>query len=261
MNSALIGYTGFVGSTLRRQTVFPSLYRSSNIDDIAGRRFDFVVCAAAPAQKWLANREPDKDAAVIDGLISSLRSFDAKKFVLISTVDVFSNPVGVDELTLPTYEGLEAYGKNRLRLEEFVTSHFEDSMVVRLPGLVGPGLKKNVIYDFVHNNNVDVIDTRNVFQFYPMVNLWADIQVALSAGLKLVHLTAEPISVGKLAEDAFGMSIHQERLARPVQYDFQSVYARTFGGEGRYQYSARDTLLATRAYAQGVQASTAELVS
>ncbi|WP_240726031.1 MULTISPECIES: hypothetical protein [unclassified Escherichia] len=58
---ALIGYSGFVGTTLLRQRRFDALYRSTNIDEIFGKTFDTVVCAAAPAQKWLANKDPADD--------------------------------------------------------------------------------------------------------------------------------------------------------------------------------------------------------
>ena len=58
MKNALIGFSGFVGSTLLKQASFNTLYRSTTISDIRGGHFDTVVCAAAPAQKWIANREP-----------------------------------------------------------------------------------------------------------------------------------------------------------------------------------------------------------
>src|SRR5436190_17375580 len=67
---ALIGASGFVGTTLQRQTHFDALYRSTNIGQIDGLSFDVVVCAGAPAQKWLANRDPSGDRAKIDDLIS-----------------------------------------------------------------------------------------------------------------------------------------------------------------------------------------------
>ncbi len=46
MRTALIGYTGFVGSNLLRMRPFSRLYRSTNIEAIACERFDLVVCAA-----------------------------------------------------------------------------------------------------------------------------------------------------------------------------------------------------------------------
>ena len=250
MKNALIGCSGFVGTTLLRQASFAALYRSTTIARIIGQSFDMVVCAAAPAQKWIANREPEADRAAIEGLIEHLQSLTCQMFVLISTVDVYNNPIGADEHTPVAEAGLHAYGLHRRLLEKFVLDHFPEHLIVRLPGLVGPGLRKNVIFDFLNDNNLSAIDSRAVFQFYPMVNLWFDIQIALGAGLKVVHLTAEPVSVAEVAEEGFGKRFVQTLANPPAAYDFRSLYAETFGGRGPYQYSRRETLQAIRAYAQ-----------
>ena len=250
MNNALIGYTGFVGSTLLKQFPFEGLYRSTNISDISGQKYDLVVGAGAPAQKWIANREPEADRQKIEGLIAHLKTIQCNTFVLISTVDVFKNPLGVTEETDIEVDSLHAYGTHRRLLEEFVEQHFSNHLIVRLPGLVGPGLRKNVIFDLLNNNNLHTIDSRGVFQFYPMINLWPDIQTALSAKLKVVHLTAEPISVAEVAASGFGKPFNQILTGVPATYDMCSVHAKVFDGNGLYQYSKRETIQAIRAYAQ-----------
>jgi dTDP-4-dehydrorhamnose reductase len=249
MPDALIGGTGFVGSTLLMQRPFDQVFRSTNIGEINGKIFDLVVCAAAPAQKWIANREPEADRLKIERLISHLETVRCRKFVLVSTVDVFRDPVLVDEDTLVEEDGLHAYGLHRRLLEKFVEARFPDSLVVRLPGLVGPGLRKNVIFDML-NNNLHAIESRSAFQFFPMVNLWYDIRSALEAGPKLVHLTAEPIRVSELSQACFGKRFEQTLSNPPAAYDMQTKFAGRFGGGGRYQYSKRETILAVRAYAQ-----------
>lgn len=45
--------------------------------------------------------------------------------------------------------GLRRYGKDRLWLENKVSDSF-DSLVIRLPGLYGKGLKKNFLYDYIN---------------------------------------------------------------------------------------------------------------
>lgn len=250
MKDALIGHSGFVGSTLLRQRHFDALYRSTNTQDIKGGEFDLVVCAGAPAQKWLANKEPEADRRTIEGLVSCLESIRARRFVLISTVDVFREPLGVDESTEVDTTDLHAYGRHRRMLESFVQSHFEQSLIVRLPGLVGPGLRKNVIFDFLNDNNLHAIDSRGVFQFYPMVNLWPDIAKALEADLGLVHLTAEPISVADVARHGFNREFDHPLTGDAARYDMRSRHADLFGGENGYTYNRGATLLAIRAYAQ-----------
>ena len=120
MTNALIGFSGFVGSTLLKQAQFDALYRSTTIGEIEGKVFDTVVCAGAPAQKWIANREPEADRQNIDSLMAQLLTIQCKTFILISTVDVFKSPIGVDEDTLVDETGLHAYGLHRRLLEKFV---------------------------------------------------------------------------------------------------------------------------------------------
>ena len=57
-------------------------------------------------------------------------------------MDVFSNPINVDEDSNIDLINNNAYGKNRRILEQFVIENFEKKLIVRLPGLVGEGLKK-----------------------------------------------------------------------------------------------------------------------
>ena len=63
MTSALVGHSGYVGSTLLRQRAFEHRFRSTDIAGIDGGSFETVVCAGAPAQKWKANADPETDIA------------------------------------------------------------------------------------------------------------------------------------------------------------------------------------------------------
>ena len=250
MADALIGHSGFVGSTLLRQRPFDAMYRSTDIGEIAGRTFDTVVCAGAPAQKWIANRDPEGDRARIEGLIACLERTSCESFILVSTVDVFARPAGVDESSPVDESGLHAYGLNRRMLEKFVEQRFKNHLVVRLPGLIGPGLRKNALFDLHNDNNVAAIDSRGVFQFYPTVNLWYDIAAAREAGLRLVHLTAEPTSLSECSMHGFGRRFDQALGPPPATYDMRSRHADVFGTAGDYQYDRRDVFQAIRAYAQ-----------
>ena len=256
MRTALIGHTGFVGQNLARQTRFDDLYNSRNIEQIAGRSYDLVVCSGARAEKWLANREPEQDRQGIARLCQCLEQVQASRVILMSTVDVFQSTLGVDEGTQINLDGLCPYGANRFELEEFVRGRF-DALVVRLPGVFGPGLKKNIIYDFLNGNQVDRIHHASVFQFYDLNWLWSDIEVAQAAGLKLIHLATEPVSVGEVAREVFEFSFENEPPAPPARYDFRSWHAERFGGQGGYLRSKAEVLEAMRAFVREQEATTA----
>jgi dTDP-4-dehydrorhamnose reductase len=231
MKAALIGYTGFVGGNLLREYPFTGRYNSTNIESIAGAHFDLVVCAGAPAAKWKANREPLADRACLGRLMAALEGVKAQRFVHISTVDVFGQVNGVDEGSPPT--GATPYGQHRLELEAFVRERFH-ALIVRLPALFGPGLKKNAIYDLINNNQVEKIDSRSVFQFYDVGRLWRDIRLAAGARLPLIHLATEPVSMAEVARSVFGWEWNNHVSKSPPTYDLRTKYAELFGGSGDY---------------------------
>lgn len=251
MKTALIGYTGFVGANLAAQAGFTDRYNSKNIQDIDGKSYDLVICAGARAEKWRINQEPDKDLAEVNGLIDHLRNVTAKKFVLISTTDVYKNPAGVDEDTPVETGGLHAYGINRYHLEQFCRQHF-DALIIRLPGLFGPGLKKNVIYDLMHNNNVERIHHAGSFQYYNLEHLWADIQTALDNNLELVNFATEPVRTDEIASYCFGIKdfANAPKGVKAGSYDMRTKFAAVYGGEGGYLYSKQQQLDDIKALAE-----------
>ena len=247
MASALIGHTGFVGGNLARQRRFDEFYHSANIEQIAGRSFPLVVCAGAPAEKWKANRDPDADRRCLDRLWTSLRAVSASHVVLISTIDVYARPVGVDEDDAVEAENATPYGRHRYELERRIADHF-DATIVRLPGLFGAGLKKNVIYDFLHGHNLDQIDRRAAYQFYPIARLWLDIEVALRAVLGVVNFATEPVTVAEVAREGFGLDFENELSREPARYDFRTRHDRLFGGGDGYVLTRSQVLAELRSF-------------
>ena len=124
--------------------------------------------------------------------------------------------------------------------------------LICLSGLVGPRLFKNLIFDFLNDNNPDAIDSRGIFQFYPMVNLGYDLQNALNAGLKSVHLIAEPISVTDISKNGFASHFDNVLANTLATYDMHTRHAQFCGDFGHYQYSSRETFQAVLAYEQSV---------
>ena len=250
MSTALIGYTGFVGSTLLRQTSFVDLYNSTNIHEIQGRSYNLIVCAGAPAAKWIANSEPDKDLANLQFLMDNLKKVSAEKFLLISTIDVYKMPPAVDEDTIIDPGLLDSYGRHRFFLEEFVRQNFSNASIVRLPGLFGEGLKKNFIFDLMNTGKSEWTHCESAFQFYDMQTLWADIQRSIALDLPLVNFATEPVKAREVAKNCFGIDFTNETQKPPVFYDMRSKFAALFGSETAYFYSAEETYLRIRTFVQ-----------
>lgn len=147
---ALIGHTGFVGENLARQHTFPARFNSSNIDEITGQDFETVVCAAAPGSMVIANRNPDRDSAAINALIGQLDKVQTRRFVLISSIAVLADFAAADDEGTQAFQQELAYGRHRRALEAFCEKRFDDCLVVRLPALFGPGLRKNFVFDLMN---------------------------------------------------------------------------------------------------------------
>jgi nucleoside-diphosphate-sugar epimerase len=243
MRTGLVGSTGFVGTTLQQQTSFDAAYHRPDIHEIAGRAFDLLVCAGAPAEKWRANQEPEADIANLEALVGHLGTAEADRLLLISTVDVYPTPVGVDEDTAIDRTEGGAYGRHRLWLEDRCRERFEHTCVVRLPGLFGPGLRKNLLFDLLGEREVNGHgDSR--FQFYDMRRLWADLVVALDAGFDLVNFAVAPVTMRTVAEQCFGVPFPDADGASPASYDMRTRHAATFGGSGPYLVDEADELAA-----------------
>jgi nucleoside-diphosphate-sugar epimerase len=250
----LIGYTGFVGGNLLKQSTFDRLYNSKNIQEIRGEKFNSIICAGAPAVKWKANKFPEEDMGAIQGLIDNLKEVECEHFILISTVDVYLNPTGIDEKTEIDLNSLSPYGKHRYMLEQFVTNQFPHVTVIRLPGLFGQGLKKNIIYDFIHNNCIDVINSENVFQFYNLERLYRDIETTLKNNISLINFATEPVSVKEVAKHAFDMDFTQVTQNEPVLYDMKTVFDRFFeNGQRGYIATKNEVLAEIRQFVENEQ--------
>lgn len=146
---ALVGYTGFVGQNLWASGDYDKGYNSKNIEEAFGTNPDLLVYAGVRAEKFLANKNPEKDAESIIEAFENIKKINPKKLVLISTIDVFKDPNGKDEASHIDMTGLEPYGANRYRLEFMVREFIPETVIIRLPGLFGQGIKKNFIYDYM----------------------------------------------------------------------------------------------------------------
>jgi len=254
---ALIGHTGFVGSNLLRCRTFDATFNSRNSQEVEGQSFDEVVCAGVSAAKWIANREPDADRAALQDLMRTFEAANIRRFVLISTIDVYPDPSEpLDEDA--TLHGLanHAYGTNRYELETWVRHRFADYLIVRLPALFGPGLKKNALYDLLNSNAIDRINPAGVFQWYPVTKLATDLDVASTAGLRLVNLFTAAIAMTTVIERFFpGAPVGAARTPAP-HYALRTRHAELFGGRNGVIMDESQVLGAMATFIEAERATT-----
>ncbi len=289
---SLVGYTGFVGSNLNKQGDFSGLYNSKNIGEAFGSSPDVLYYSGLPAEKFLADKFPEKDEERVEQAAENILKINPKRVVLISTVDVYSITDNRTEAQLTPAEN--PYGANRLWLERFVEKNFKAHNIIRLPGLFGDNIKKNFIYDFmayipalltaekiktygdihpiiydmytIQDNGfyrfnvgydkakakavfkeigfsaINFTDSRAVFQFYNLGNLYRDIATAIKEDISVLNLATEPLSAAELYRHLTGDDFVNE---------FKSEDAKAFGGVNGYLYSKQEVLDDIKKFVEG----------
>lgn len=227
----LVGETGLVGTSLKEQTEFDHLFKSSNIEDLkhVAKDGDEIYLACLPATKWLVNKNLDRDIENIYNIIEQLKGIKFSHINLISTIDVYNNsPLGVDE----TYEPLStepSYGTNRYLFEQLVREQltYDRLSIFRLPALFNKHIKKNIVYDMLKNYNVDKVNANSSFQWYNLDHLYEHIKFFNRHYHfdQIFNLFPEPLDtreVIKLFPD-----VHQCDWGPKIIYDYKTKFSTT----------------------------------
>jgi hypothetical protein len=136
-----------------------------------------------------------------------------------------------------------SYGGNRYLLESLLGESTEHLLVRRLGGLFGPGLKKNLIYDALHNRfeQLRKYHPESTYQYMPVET---SINLSLSrrlADVKIVNIVGEPTAAKRLLD---GRQNYLSFDAERVSYDVRSNH----GLNGPYFMSAESVLKSVNEY-------------
>jgi sugar phosphate isomerase/epimerase len=194
----IVGYTGFVGLNLQQFYYFDKFYNSKNFNEASNKHFNTLFFCGIPAVKWYANKNPDEDTETIENIKKILNTITCDKFILISTIDVYENTCNefktMNEDYICDYNNNHTYGKNRYLFENYIINKFNNYHIIRLPALFGKGLKKNIIYDLINDNQINNIPINSYFQWYNLDRLKKDIDIIIKNNIKICNLVTEPIS-------------------------------------------------------------------
>lgn len=236
----IIGSSGLVGSLLR-DIVEAKCYTSSNIQTIAGEEFDTIWVAAPSAVKWQANANPAADMDSISRLLDAIGAARARRVVHFSTVDVY----GAAQLATGPHESDRpvsdcAYGKHRHILEESWKA--DVVQIVRLPGLFGRGLKKNIIFDLLQKRNYDSISLMSSYQWYDLSDLPSLISDINDEKNNIINVSVEPVITRDIVSEIFPEVLEKCMGASAVRYDMRS--------KNGYRFSREEVIERVRRYAE-----------
>jgi len=226
MRVTLIGANGFVGSAFARMlTTLPDLelvaVTRQNYNRFAGTQSDLVVEAACNSRKYLADEQPQAefDASVAHRL-RTLLDFPALCHLHISSADVYSDLASLDatrEDTAPDPAKTSRYGLHKLLAEQLVRHYADKWLIVRLAGMVGPGMKKNPVFDILHQQPLR-IHPDSKYQFIQtdavariawglvQSGAWGEIFNVCGQGLisprEIAEMAGRPLKLGALNEQS-----------------------------------------------------------
>jgi sugar phosphate isomerase/epimerase len=218
----IVGYTGFVGLNLQQFYKFDMFYNSKNFHEASNMHFDVLFFCGIPAVKWYANKNPDEDFVVIESIKSILNTITCGKIILISTIDVYelTNNDLINVILNEDYDCNYAvnhtYGKNRYLFEQYVCNNFQNHHIVRLPALFGKGLKKNILYDLIHNNQIQNIPINSSFQWYNLDRLKKDIDIIVKNDIKICNVFSESLETAKIV--SLFDKIHGTKYSFEIEY-------------------------------------------
>jgi len=153
----ILGGEGFVGSAYVRLCVARGLAHEvitrNNYADYVGQKCELLINANGNSKKFLADRDPkwEFDASVRT-VIRSLEDFRAECYIYLSTGDVYpdqSSPIVTKEDQAIDVLAQSRYGFHKGLAELAVRKSHPRHIIMRMGGFVGPGIKKNAIYDMI----------------------------------------------------------------------------------------------------------------
>jgi nucleoside-diphosphate-sugar epimerase len=153
----ILGGKGFVGSAFRRACeqdgIAHVVLEPDNYAQHIGQACELFINADGNSRKYLAVEKPlwEFDASV-RSVRQTLTDFAFETYLHISTCDVYpdcSGPETTREDQPLAVERQSPYGFHKYLAEQCVRHGARRWLVVRCGGFVGPGMKKNAIYDIL----------------------------------------------------------------------------------------------------------------
>ena len=222
-NIAVVG-NGLIGKRLQKFVNATHVFDSKQLLDLPLHEYDTVYVAALSGNRIWASQNPGFDQASTGLLIRNLLIAKCQRIVLISTSDTQVRPN-------------TGYGKNRLELETAVRGRFDNHYVIRLPGLIGNDITKNILYDIKHKTEwVSKINGAIKQQWYPLNDLEKDIPTIIEGSERIVNLVSEPIlnkdivdqfsNIDAVTETAVEYDLKPYKYTKEQIFDKISLYMR-----------------------------------
>ena len=172
MKVFILGGKGFIGSAFVRfcekAGIDYDCIDLDNYEEFKGRDCDILINVAGNSKKYLSNERPVEDFRFsLEALLSSFFDFSFGKYIYLSSIDVYTDhedPASNREDSIIDIEKISNYGFHKYLGERMVEHYLSDWLIIRLGGVLGPGLKKNPVFDLIHDVPLRV-DVKSEYQY------------------------------------------------------------------------------------------------
>ena len=157
MRILIVGAYGFAGSAFVR--ILSQLGHDcvsidkDNYSAMVGTRGQVLINANGNSAKYLAENDPVGEIErSVTSVLRSCLDFVADRYIMLSSADVYpctSDPRLNSERTEIAVEKLSVYGLDKYLAECVVRNRCAHWLILRLGGLLGPGLRKNPLFDLL----------------------------------------------------------------------------------------------------------------
>ena len=154
----LVGGKGLVGSGFCRyfnkKKIKYKIITRENKKNYFGKKCNIIIDCNGNGSKRKANIDPSFDfEASVKSVVENLNNIRFNKYIYISTIYTYKNLTNRRETfeeNQKSSDDISPYGLNKRIAELYVKKLAANYLIFRLPFVIGPGLKRNSVYDLTH---------------------------------------------------------------------------------------------------------------
>lgn len=154
---------------LDREKLSYQVIDRQNKDQFWGTRCSTLIYANGNAIKFKANENPYADFVdSVSSVAEYIHRIGYQHFVHISSADVYDRPYSKEHTREDAdidWAKLPPYGYHKWLAEHYVRRFAKKYTICRLAGLLGKGLKKNPLYDYLHRERLVRISPESYLNF------------------------------------------------------------------------------------------------
>ena len=242
MQIAVIGGHGFIGNALATYLsgaghMCSRIGRSDPLPE--GPVYVLLDCNGEGRRFW-ANENPEENyVRSVASVEARLNAVSCDVYLYLSTVDVYGEGRGALEFSRENAEididAIDTYARHKVMAEKMVLDHAAWPLVIRCATLIGPGLRKNPVFDLLNDQPLRMTEESTLSLLHTST-LGRAIEVLLASGDRGTFNVAASAPIGipalkKMIADKRGIDPaafpeHEEKITTRYDVNVDKLSAR-----------------------------------